>query len=63
MSQPFVERQFDCLERFIRGQTQRCQIFLGATYQNGGKIYQITTKYTKCPFNIPNGCKIETNRT
>jgi hypothetical protein len=27
---------------------QGCQIFLGTKYQNG-KIYQITTNYTKCP--------------
>jgi hypothetical protein len=26
---------------------QGCQIFIGATYQNGGKIYQMTTKCTK----------------
>jgi hypothetical protein len=24
-----------------------------------GKTYQITTKYTKCPWNIPNGCKMD----
>jgi hypothetical protein len=46
---------------------QGCQIFLGATYQNGTKytelshnipnvqnIYQMSTKCTKCPYNIPN---------
>jgi hypothetical protein len=26
------------------------------TYPNGK--FQITTKYTKCPKNIPNGCKV-----
>jgi hypothetical protein len=38
---------------------QGCQIFLGPKYQNGGKIYQITTKYTKWPLNISNGRKID----
>jgi hypothetical protein len=41
---------------------QGCQIFLGQTYQNGGKIYQMANKYTyqlaikytyKRPTNIP----------
>jgi hypothetical protein len=32
---------------------QGCQIFLGQTYQNG-KIYQMTTNYTKRPY----GCKM-----
>jgi hypothetical protein len=38
---------------------QGCQIFLGTTYQNGKnipkdhKIYQMATKYTKWPQNIP----------
>jgi hypothetical protein len=27
-------------------------------YQNGGKIFQMATKYTKLPQNIPNGHKI-----
>jgi hypothetical protein len=37
---------------------------LGTTYQNGKnipnnhKIYQMTTKYTKCPKNRPTGHKI-----
>jgi hypothetical protein len=30
---------------------QGCQIFLGTKYQNG-KIYQITTNYTKCPIYV-----------
>jgi hypothetical protein len=40
---------------------QGCQIFIGATYQNGKnipndyKLYQITLKYTKWPLNITNG--------
>jgi hypothetical protein len=28
--------------------------FIGATYQNWEKIYQITLKYIKCPQNTPN---------
>jgi hypothetical protein len=36
----------------------RCQIFLGTTYQNGGKIFQTTRKYAKRPQNIPHGRKI-----
>jgi hypothetical protein len=41
------------------GARQSCQIFLGTTYQKGGKIYPITTNYTKCPQSMPNGCKID----
>jgi hypothetical protein len=37
---------------------QGCQIFLGIIYQNGD-IYQIATKYTKWPYNISNGHKID----
>jgi hypothetical protein len=50
---------------------QDCQIFLGATYQNGKKytkwpqnitnghkIYQTATIYTKWPQNLPNGHNI-----
>jgi hypothetical protein len=37
---------------------QGCQIFLGATYQNG-KIYQMTINYTKQPQNILKGLKID----
>jgi hypothetical protein len=44
--------------------TLGCQILLGATYQKGKKmqnvhkIYQMTTKYSKYPQNIPSGHKI-----
>jgi hypothetical protein len=38
---------------------QGCQIFLDTTYQNGGKIYQMTAKYTKWTYNISNGRKID----
>jgi hypothetical protein len=44
---------------------QGCQIFRGATYQNGEKytkkheIYQISTKYTKWLQCVPNGHKID----
>jgi glycerophosphoryl diester phosphodiesterase len=37
---------------------QGCQIFLDTIYQQGGKIYQMTTKYTEWPKNISNGRKI-----
>jgi hypothetical protein len=43
---------------------QGCQIFLGATYQDGEnipkdrKIYQLAVKYTKWPQNVPNGHKM-----
>jgi hypothetical protein len=37
---------------------QGCQIFLCTTDQKWGKIYQIITKYTKSPQNIPNYHKI-----
>jgi hypothetical protein len=46
---------------------QGCRIFLGATQQNvkyvpnNHKIYQIITKYTKIPQNIPNGYYILIN--
>jgi hypothetical protein len=39
-------------------QDQGCQIFSVQTYQNG-KIYQITTNYTKRPYIILNGRKIQ----
>jgi hypothetical protein len=29
--------------------SQGCQIFIATTYQNWGKIYHITWKFTKCP--------------
>jgi hypothetical protein len=35
-----------------------CQIFLCTTYQRRGKIYQITTNYTKLPQTIPNYHKL-----
>jgi hypothetical protein len=48
---------------------QGCQIFLGATHQNGGKytklpqnipkghpIYQMSVKHNRCPLNIPTSC-------
>jgi hypothetical protein len=41
---------------------QVCQIFLGDSYQNGGKyMHQITNKYTKWPYMyiIPNVLKID----
>jgi hypothetical protein len=41
------------------GWGQSCHIFLGATYQNGENIYQITFKYTKWPQNIPNGREMD----
>jgi hypothetical protein len=37
---------------FLHTKMQGCQIYLG-------KIYQITTKYTKRTKNISNGCKID----
>jgi hypothetical protein len=37
---------------------QGCQIFLGTTYQNGEKIYQITIKYIIWPEDIPNSHNI-----
>jgi hypothetical protein len=38
---------------------QVCHIFLGTTYQNGGGgIYQRTPKFTKWPWNIPDGRKM-----
>jgi hypothetical protein len=45
---------FNCIEvnpsiAAFTATDQGCQIFLGPKYQNGGKIYQITTKYTKLP--------------
>jgi hypothetical protein len=47
---------------FRGGSLQGCQIFLGTTYQNGKNStklpYQMATKYTKWPQNIPNGHKI-----
>jgi uncharacterized protein YdaL len=36
---------------------QGCQIFLGTEYQKREKIYQITTNYTKCPYDITNTVK------
>jgi hypothetical protein len=36
---------------------QRCQIFLCTTYQKREKIYQTNPKYTKWPWNLPNGRK------
>jgi hypothetical protein len=38
---------------------QGCQIFLGKTYQNGENVPQMTIKYTKWPYNIPNDHKID----
>jgi hypothetical protein len=37
---------------------QGCQMLLGKTYQNGEKIYTMTTELTIWPQNIPNDHKI-----
>jgi hypothetical protein len=60
----FLEKVQNWLCFEILRTAQGCQIFLGATYQNGKnipnnhKIYHITIKYTKCQWNIPNNHKI-----
>jgi hypothetical protein len=38
--------------------SQGCQIFLGTTHQNG-QMYQKGGKYTKWPYNMPIGRKID----
>jgi hypothetical protein len=49
---------FLCWDPSGHGPCQGCQIFLGATHQNG-KIYQILShKIYQWPQNIPNGHKI-----
>jgi hypothetical protein len=53
-----VGKRLRIIGRRFQRQLQGCQIFLGTRYQHGGKIYQITTKYTKCSQNIPNGHKL-----
>jgi hypothetical protein len=45
-------------KQFFLNWSLGCQIFLGIIYQNGD-IYQIATKYTKWPYNISNGHKID----
>jgi hypothetical protein len=38
---------------------QGCQILFGTTYQNEGKVYQMTILNTKWPHYIPIGLKID----
>jgi hypothetical protein len=55
--------QVGCANTLFAFWDQGCQILLGTTCQNGGKIYQMTTKCTtKCtkwPYNVPFGRKID----
>jgi hypothetical protein len=42
----------------MRATTRVARVFL-VLHTKTGKISQIITKYTKCPKNIPNGCKLD----
>jgi hypothetical protein len=68
-SQPLAEIRSKHFFTFLHRFQQGCQIFLGTTYQEGVKMYQITTKYTKffvCQiicYNIPKRDQMATKYT
>jgi hypothetical protein len=46
------------IPNFFLVRNRIARIFPGATYQHGGNVYQMPTKYTKCQQNIPNDRQI-----